>query len=182
MDQLKPYLQVKTVEGEEASVRAYFSVGCPHSKAYLQFFKNLSRTLPTNKSFRFTPLINKADGLSFAMAFLAVERNYPAYVENFVEASLIGVQEKGLSTLKWAALDRIARAAGLPIPLAALVHKQWNELQPLLERLLTLQKALAITNTPAVAVAGTYIVTPEFTGGDSAMFSQLVNGLISMAR
>jgi hypothetical protein len=41
---------------------------------------------------------------------------------------------------------------------------------------------LAVTNAPTVAAAGTYLVTPEFTAGDAAMFSQLVNGLISMAR
>jgi thiol:disulfide interchange protein DsbA len=41
---------------------------------------------------------------------------------------------------------------------------------------------LQVQNTPAVAVAGTYVVTPEFTKGDAALFSQLVNGIISMAR
>jgi protein dithiol oxidoreductase (disulfide-forming) len=36
-------------------------------------------------------------------------------------------------------------------------------------------------NTPSVAVTGTYVVTPEFTAGDSAQFSTLVNAVISMA-
>jgi len=31
-----------------------------------------------------------------------------------------------------------------------------------------------------VSVAGTYIVTPEFTGGDTNQFSTLVNAVISM--
>jgi hypothetical protein len=51
-----------------------------------------------------------------------------------------------------------------------------------LERALQVQSDLAVTNTPTVSVAGTYLVTPEFTAGDAAMFSRLVNGLISMAR
>lgn len=182
MDQLKPYLQVKTIPGEETTVRVFFSVGCAHSRSYLQFFKNLSRTLPTDKAFRFTPLVNKADGIAYAMSFLCVEQNHPRYVENFVEASLIGVQDRGLSTLKWSGLDRIAQAAQIPTSVPKLVQQQWEPLRQRLGSLLLLQKALAVTNTPAVAVAGTYIVTPEFTGGDAAMFSQLVNGLISMAR
>ncbi|WP_162600623.1 hypothetical protein [Massilia sp. WG5] len=37
-DQLRPYLQVKTVEGDEFRVRAFFSPSCSFSKQYLPFF------------------------------------------------------------------------------------------------------------------------------------------------
>jgi hypothetical protein len=63
-----------------------------------------------------------------------------------------------------------------------LISQHEKELTIDLKNLIQLQKQLEITNTPAVAVAGTYIVTPEFTQGDVGMFSQLVNSLISMAR
>lgn len=181
-DQFKPYIQVKTVAGEERTVRAYFSPGCQYSKMYFQFFKNLAATLPETKTFSYTPLVNKADGLTYAVAFLAVQRYYPAYVPNFVEASLIGVQDKGISTLSWAGIDRIGRAAHVPVSVPVLVHQHRKELSGDLARYEVIQNRLGITNTPSVAVAGTYIVTPEFTQGDAAMFSQLVNAIISMAR
>lgn len=181
-DQYKPYLQVKTVAGDEHMVRAFFSPSCPYSKFYFQFFKNLSATLPESKTFAFTPLVNKGDGVAYAVSFLAVQRYYPAYLPNYVEASLVGVQDKGISTLSWAGIDRIGRAARLPVPVSRLTYRHEKELTIDLKNLIKLQKQLEITNTPAVAVAGTYIVTPEFTQGDVAMFSQLVNGLISMAR
>ncbi len=181
-DQFKPYLQVKTVAGDEHMVRAFFSPSCPYSKLYFQFFKNLSATLPETKTFAFTPLVNKGDGIAYAVSFLAVQRYYPAYLPNYVEASLVGVQDKGISTLSWAGIDRIGRAARLPVPVSRLTYRHEKELTIDLKNLIQLQKQLEITNTPAVAVAGTYIVTPEFTQGDVAMFSQLVNGLISMAR
>jgi hypothetical protein len=181
-EQFKPYTQVKTVAGDEHMVRAFFSPSCPYSKMYFQFFRNLSATLPESKTFAFTPLVNKGDGVAYAAAFLAVQRYYPNYVSNFVEASLIGVQDKGVSTLSWAGIDRIGRAAHIPVPVSRLTYQHKKELIADLKSLTLLQKRLEITNTPAVAVAGTYVVTPEYTQGDAAMFSQLVNGLISMAR
>jgi hypothetical protein len=182
MEQLKPYLQVKPVAGDEETVRVFFSPSCPFSRNYLQFFKNLEGTLPKEKTFSFTPLVNKADGIQFALSYLAVQKYYPAYVHNFIEASFIGVQDKGMSTANWAGIDRIGRAAHVPVSVPELVQAHAGTLTESLQSLLVLQKSLEITNTPAVSVAGTYIVTPEFTGGDAALFSQLVNGIISMAR
>jgi protein-disulfide isomerase len=182
MEQLKPYLQVKPVAGDEETVRVFFSPSCPFSRNYFQFFKNLEATLPKEKTFSFTPLVNKADGIQFALSYLAVQKYYPAYVHNFIEASFIGVQDKGMSTANWAGIDRIGRAAHVPVSVPELVQAHSGTLKESLQSLLVLQKSLEVTNTPAVSVAGTYIVTPEFTGGDAAMFSQLVNGIISMAR
>lgn len=182
VDQLKPYMQVKTVAGDERMVRAFFSPGCSYSRTYFQFFKNLQATLPEGKTFAFTPVVNKADGLSYALSFLSVQNFHPSYLNNFIEASLVGVQDKGISTLSWRGIERIGRAAGVPGSVPQLVRSNEKPLRVALGGLIDLQHALGITNTPAVSVAGTYIVTPEFTAGDAAMFSQLVNGLISMAR
>ena len=179
-DQLKPYLQVKTVEGDEFRVRAFFSPSCSFSKQYFPFFVNLSKTLPEDKQFAFTPVVNKADGLSYAFAFAAVQRFYPRYVSNVVQASLQGVQDMGLSTRSWFGIERIGRAAGVPVPLARLVQDNLPALRPDVDQLIQLQSRLKITNTPSVAVAGTYIVTPEFTGGNSDQFSTLVNAVVSM--
>jgi thiol-disulfide isomerase/thioredoxin len=181
-EQFKPYLQVKTVAGDERMVRVYFSPSCPYSKMYLQFFKNLAATLPESKVFAFTPLINAADGISYSASFVAIKRYYPNYIINYVEASLLGVQDRNLNTLKWADIDTIGRAAHIPVPVSRLTWQHLDEVKKDLLKLQDIQKKLEITNTPAVAVAGTYVVTPEFTQGDVPMYSQLVNGVISMAR
>lgn len=180
-DQLRPYLQVKTVEGDEFRVRAFFSPNCGFSKQYLPFFLNLAGTLPRDQQFAFTPVVNKADGLTYAFAFAAVQRFYPRYVNNFVEASLRGAQDMGLSTRSWIGIERIARAAGIPVPMGRLVEDNLPVLTQDVERLIALRAKLKITNTPSVSVGGTYIVTPEFTAGDSGQFSTLVNAVISMA-
>lgn len=182
MEKLKPYLEVKPVQGDEETVRVFFSPGCQFSRSYFQFFKNLEATLPAGKTFLFTPLVNKADGIEFALSFLAVQKYYPAFLHNFIEASFIGVQDKGIATRNWAGIDRIGMAAHVPASVPLLVAQHRAELTNALEGLLIKQKALKITNTPSVTVGGTYVVTPEFTNGDAQMFSQLVNGIISMAR
>lgn len=179
-DQLRPYLQVKTVEGDEFRVRAFFSPSCSFSKQYLAFFLNLSNTLPQDKQFAFTPVVNKADGLTYAFAFAAVQRFYPRHVNNFVEASLRGVQDMGLSTRNWVGIERIGKAAGIPVPMGRLVEDNLPVLTNDVEQLMTLRSKLKITNTPSVSIAGTYIVTPEFTGGDTNQFSTLVNAVVSM--
>lgn len=178
--QMHPYLQVKPVPGDTDTIRAFFSPSCQYSRSYFQFFKNLAATLPAGKSFAFTPLVNKGDGISYALSFYAVQKYYPAYLNNFVEASLVGVQDRGLSTRNWAGIERIGAAAHIPVSVPALVRQHGEELQGQVARVIELQKALGITNTPSVSVAGTYIVTPEFTNGDAEMFSLLVNGVISM--
>ena len=181
LEQMKPYLQVKTVAGDEFIVRAFFSPTCNFSKQYFPFFKNLSRTLPQGETFEFTPLINKLDGYPYPFAFFAVQRYYPKYLANFIEASFTGVQELGLSPKNWAAIERISQAAKIPVSVPKLVKEHYQELQVDVELAIERQAKLKITNTPTISVAGTYTVTPEFTGGDADQFSNLVNGLISMA-
>jgi hypothetical protein len=177
---LNPYIQVKTVEGDEYIVRAFFSPACSYSREYFPFFVNLSKTLPAGQTFAFTPLVNKGDGMGYAMSFLAVKRFYPQYVQNFVEASLKGTQDIGLSPRNWAAIDRMGQAAHIPVSVPRLVNDNKEVLHKDLDDLIRLQSGLKITNTPSVSVAGTYIVTPEFTMGDVGQFSALVNGVISM--
>lgn len=180
-EQLNPYIQVKTVPGDEFTVRAFFSPACPFSKQYAPMFRNLANTLPTGQHFEYTPLVNKGDGIAFPMAFYAIRRYYPQYIPNFIEASMKGVQELGLSVKNWAAIEKIARAAHVPVSVPQLVSQHWDELQKEVDVAILRQRDLKITNTPTISVAGTYTVTPEFTGGDAEQFSRLVNGVISMA-
>ena len=178
--ELKPYIEVPPVAGDERVVRVFFSANCAYSRQYFQFFRNLEATLPKNRQFAFSPLINRADGLNYALAFEAVRQAYPRYVDEFVEASLLGAQDHGLHTASWPGIEQIGRAAHVPSSVPHLVADRRGDVAAAVARALVRQKALKITNTPSVSVAGTYIVTPEFTQGDAHLFSQLINGLITM--
>lgn len=178
--ELKPYVEVPPVAGDETVVRVFFSPNCAYSRQYFQFFRNLEATLPKNRQFIFSPVVNRGDGLSYALAFEAVRLGYPRYLDNFVDASLQGAQEHGLRTATWAGIDRIGRAAHIPESVPRLVAARRHDVDQAVAKAIVRQKALKITNTPSVSVAGTYIVTPELTNGDAHMFSQLINGLITM--
>lgn len=181
-DEFKPYFEVKPIVGEEDMVRVYYSPSCVFSKQYFSFFKNLQMTLPENKRFAFTPLINRSDGTAYALAYSALTLTYPKYVNNFVQASLEGVQERGQTVRNWPGIDRIARAAQIPVSLPELTNANLQAALAEANRLIQIQSRFGVKNTPAVAVAGTYWVTPEITSGDSAQFSQLVNAIISMTQ
>ena len=178
--ELKPYLEVPPVAGDETMVRVFFSPNCAYSKQYFQFFKNLEATLPKNRQFAFSPLINRGDGLTYALAFEAVRQAYPRHVDTFVDASLQGAQDHGFHTTSWAGVDLIGKAAHIPTSVPRLVADHRRDVEVAVAKAIVRQKGLKITNTPSVSVAGTYIVTPEFTNGDPRLFSQLINGLITM--
>lgn len=115
------------------------------------------------------------------MAFAAVQRYYPNFVQNFVEASLVGVVDRKIPPTSWAGLEQIGKASRLPVSLAKLTAQNEAQVIEDVSFLVTLRHNLQIINTPAIAVVGTYVVTPEFTNGDAQLFSQLTNAVISMA-
>ncbi len=180
-ENLRPYIQVKPVDGEQGVVRGFFSPSCRFSRQYLHFFRNLASTLPANRKFVYTPVVNKLDGMTYAMSFYAVELYYPAYVPNYVAASMQGVQDLGLNIKKWSVIDKIGLAAHVPVPVSGLVNAHLPQIEEEIRHMITVQSRLSITNTPSIAVDGTYIITPEFTRGDSELFSKLTNALISMS-
>lgn len=177
-----PWIQVKTVAGEENIVRAYFSPNCSYSKNYFSFFRNLSVSLEaqTDNKFEYSPVVSRGDGIQYSLAFAAVRRFYPKYVMNFVQASVEGAQDRMIPTNTWAGLDRIGKAANIPVPISKLVMENNAILKKDVLRMIVLQSDEKITNTPSVAVNGTYIVTPEFVNnGDPAQFSMLINAVVS---
>jgi protein-disulfide isomerase len=178
----KPYLQVSPVASEENTVRVFFSPNCPYSYNYFNFFTNLSKTLPSELRFELTPLPNKRDSAQYALAFLAIRRYLPRFINEFTKSSFQLIQEDGLSSKSWSTIEKISKQSKIELSLPQLVLKQKSTLTQDLIDLIELSKKLEVTNTPSVAVAGTYTVTPEFvTGADPNLFNQLVNGVISMA-
>lgn len=181
-DGMKPYIQVSPIREDLDVIRVYYTPECTFSRAYLPFFANLSKTLPKGRVFIYSDVVNHRDTTSYALACAAVRRNFPNYMNNFVEASMIGAQDRGLELRAWSAIDQVGRAARIPKPISRVVWEQKSPLQEDVLAAIDLQAHYKITNTPSVAVAGTYIVNPEIAMGDMEMFSSLLNAVISMSR
>jgi hypothetical protein len=180
--QIRPFLQVPTIVKEENTVRVFFSPNCPYSYNYFNFFLNLSKSLPKELKFELSPLPNKRDGVEYALAFLAIRRFMPEHTSEFTKSSFKVFQDLGLNSKNWSAIERVTRASNIEVNLPSLVLARKAVLINDLSALIQLTKELRVTNTPCVAVVGTYTVTPEYvSGADPALFNQLVNGVISMA-
>ena len=180
--QIKPYLQVPFIASEESTVRVFFSPNCPYSANNFDFFSNLSKTLPKELRFELSVLPNTKDSAVYALSYLAIRRYYPRNLKLFVQASFKACQEMGLSSKSWSVIQRLGTVSHIPVNVPALVLNNKSVLTQDLTDLINLCKALKVTNTPCVAVDGTYTVTPEFVNGaDPAIFNQLVNSIISMA-
>jgi len=186
---IKPYLQVPSYKPDANVVRIFFSPTCPYSRQYLSFFKNLESSLnsKTAKESIFTPTTNLSDGIEYAMAFAAVRRFHSRYAQNFIDASMIAAQEKNINVFNFRGINIIASAVGfgrtkqLPESLITLIAKNKALLYLDVQDYQAAQKALQIIGTPSVSVAGTYVVSPEFTMGDPERFSELINAVISMS-
>lgn len=180
--EIKPYLEVKPVNGESRTVRMYYATFCPYSQQYLNFFKNLALTgqEATHMQFEITPVLNQKDGMNYALAYASVRRYYPNKIFQFVRASIVARQNGGQDPSQWRDIDAIGKSIGIPERISMVIHKNKEVLAKDVLRLSVVQQDLKITNTPSIAVAGMYIATPEITGGRGEDFSKLVNGLISM--
>lgn len=177
---LKPYLEVKPYPGESKIIRVFFSPSCPFSRQYMAFFMNLAASLPASRSLVLTPLINHKDGITYALAFETVRLLWPKRLPEFVEASFKAVQDQGLDTSQWSGVSSLSKFSNFAGMLEE-VKKHRQEVEVTCTSLIALQAHLRITNTPAVAVVGTYVATPEFTQGNPEMFSSLINAIISMS-
>jgi protein-disulfide isomerase len=180
--QIKPFLQVPTIASEENTVRVFFSPNCPYSASYFDFFVNLANTLPQEIRYELSALPNTKDSAAYALTYLAVRRFYPNNLKQFVQNSFKLFQNQGLSSKNWSVLQRLGTMSRIPVNLPAFVLVNKSILSKDLTELIDLCRSLRVTNTPCVAVDGTYTVTPEFVpGADPGMFNQLVNSIISMS-
>lgn len=182
LDGMKPYVQVEPLKEDLEVVRVYFTPECTFSRSYLPFFSNLKKTLPPNRKFVYSDVVNHRDGAVYALASATVRKVFPNYVNNFVEASMIAVQDKGLPVRSWQVIDQIGKAAQIPMPLSRAVWEQKQLMQAEVIEAVRMQNHYKISNTPSVAVAGTYVVNPEIAMGDMEMFSNLLNAVISMTQ
>ena len=100
--------------------------------------------------------------------------------------SMTAFQDKHINVYGWAGIETVGAAVGfgkskqMPESLPLLVSKNKVILYKDVQEYQVAQKALQIIGTPSVAVAGTYVVSPEFTLGDADRFSELINAVVSM--
>lgn len=171
-----PYREVK-VSGDYNRVIFFFDFNCPICRDVHYRIFNWGRSLP--KSVQFEPLLVCPPTTEYMMALRAwyiVAKLSPEKIDQFADAVYTQVQDNGkrLDTADiW--LTVVAKL-GIPNQF----FDEWKKFDTsLIRRAGGKYYGYDITATPALAIAGRYLITPDNTNGDMALFLQLANGLVS---
>jgi hypothetical protein len=186
-----PYFQVPTVDQDYQTVRLYYATFCPYSKSFLPFFKNLARTGSqlTKLNFEPTPVVNREDGMGYAITYAAVRRFHHDRVWDFFEQSLIATQDKNMNMKSLEDIKKVLTSSGInPEKLRQEIIKNQKDLAKDVDWMIYAQDVYMLTNkkdprstvTPTVVIAGTYVTNPSFANGASSTFESIINALISM--
>ena len=170
----RPYIELAPPISEDLQkVLTFFSFSCPFCRLQHDAIANWATGLPTKYlQHEFVPVVTDKQTMTAAIIYYAARRQYPKPrdLQAFMGRAYMAIQDgnKSMTDPKtWVPL--LAR------PFAANDHK--TDVIAAAKRLVDYQ----ITNTPSIAMAGRYVITPEIVNGRTDTFIQLANGVASMA-
>ena len=171
-----PYKEVTLQSKDASKVIVFFSFGCSVCASYDQGLMRWSQTMPAGWSVEFIPVAVPDKGnYMAARAFYAVQDADPARLRAFMSAAYAQIHEGGMemeNPQTWSKAVAAAKVQGFETAWA-------NVTQARLETAFAKLLAYGVDATPSLAIGGRYIITPDDVQGDSNMFYQLANGMVS---
>lgn len=187
----KPYtLITPPVTEDREQVRGFFSYACPHCRQYHNGLSQWGRSLPPPLSYIPTPIVTDPGDDNQILAVygrLICAAVAPEKVSAYdvLAFELIGQGTDGAGYSVTLTPQRILRELsqlGIPTPaIQAYVGNARNmkSLEQAIASSVEVIKRYGIMVTPAVAIMGKLLVTPDNANGNPQQFVQLLNGLIS---
>lgn len=132
--------------------------------------------MPPGWSAEFLPVAvpDKANYIA-ARAFFAVLDADPARLDAFMSAAYTLIQQNGMpmeSPDTWTKAVAISNVQGF--------NEAWhNVTQQRLEKAFAKLLTYGVDATPSMVINGKYVITPDDVSGDSALYMNLANGMIS---
>ncbi|MBC2693372.1 thioredoxin domain-containing protein [Pseudomonas sp. MBT-1] len=171
-----PYREVTVQTQDARKVFVFFSFSCPVCATYDQVLSRWSQTMPAGWSAEFIPVAVPDKGnYMAARAFYAVQDADPARLPAFMSAAYAQIHEGGMemeNPQTWAKAVAAAKVQGF--------EKAWvNVTQARLESAFAKLLTYGVDATPSLAIGGRYVINPDSVMGDSGMFIQLANGMVS---
>ncbi|RMD70267.1 MAG: thiol:disulfide interchange protein DsbA/DsbL [Gammaproteobacteria bacterium] len=173
-----PYTEVEPHPGDAHRVYLFFAFHCPFCRERHALFERWGESLPEPFVFEAVPVLALKEDIPLARAYYAASMADPEKLPLFVELLYEAVIEHGLSPDE-EALFGLAREAGIPGEAFSTAWKSREGMEKLI-RARYLLESYPVTSTPALAIAGRYVLSPEHTRGDYGLFFKVANGLISM--
>lgn len=172
--EIRPYREVGPFPEDDGGVGIFFDFACGHCRNYHSMMTGWAATLPHKYlRARFVPVVANKDDIVAAAAFYAYEQKVkgnPVAMADFLSRGYTEVQENRQSKGDGRMWRRLANG---PMSAGEEVRR----------RVVAAGDALVkykITHTPALAISGRYVITPDDAGGSPQMFLQLMNGVASM--
>lgn len=186
----KPYQLISpVVSGDKNRIRFFFSYDCSYCRSYHNGLMQWGVSLPKPFVFDATPVITSIDNnnLPFAVygrlvAQALAPKNVAAY--DFMMYSLIqGDAEAGIPPKQIISLDDVFRTlvkSGVDFKaMQDFLKTKGDAIQKQIPEHGLLLKTYGLTVTPAVALVGRYMVSPDNANGNPQQFLLLLNGLVS---
>ncbi|MCE0756877.1 MULTISPECIES: thiol:disulfide interchange protein DsbA/DsbL [Pseudomonas] len=171
-----PYREVSAQAEDSHKVVVFFSFACPVCASYDQTFSRWAKTLPPGWSAEFLPVAVPDKGNYIAArAFFAVQDADPSRLAAFMSAAYTLIQQNGMTMEDpgtWSRAVAMADVQGF--------NEAWhNVTQQRLERAFAKLLTYGVDATPSMVISGKYVITPDDVSGDSALYMNLANGMIS---
>lgn len=178
----KPYTELaKKISGDTRAVKVFFQYTCPFCANYFSGIDGWGKTLPPSWKFEWVPVVASTSKEEFiaAMAYYAALQTDPQKISLFslhAYDAIISQRKLVSDPNTWIGVCR-----------ACQMHEQvfinaFKKVAPSVIQAAAKDCArYRISETPSVAIGGSYVITPNNTNGNAELFYQLLNGMVSKA-
>jgi len=168
--------------GDARLCRVFISLTCPYCAQYHEALWSWSRSLPAGWGAEFIPvLVQGQDSFIQAKAIAAASKADPSKLGEFLRSAYYALQQQKLPTAQESTWKGIVSASGYDMEVYSAAWRALPSDYDLVNPIVEAQSHYGISVTPTVVVGGTYLVTPDDTHGNQALFMQLLNALVSKA-
>jgi thiol:disulfide interchange protein DsbA len=173
-----PYREAGPFEKDRERVYLLFAVTCPFCRVQHALLAGWGATLPPPFAFEAVPLVAGTVDIPFARGYYAAAHAEPGRLALFVSALYVLVQDRQADPGAEQTYRRAAAEAGIELQAFGTAWDSAETLRAILHAR-RIYLAYDPDATPALAIAGRYLLTAERTHGDYAVLLQLANGLLS---
>lgn len=172
----EPFREVSLQREDEKAALIFFDFNCQVCAGYHEGLMAWAASLPHPWRASFVPVaVPTKESVISSRAFFAAAKANPAKIGAFMSSVYRRVHAGGMKVTDRTTWKAAAADVGIRDFDAAVAGTSKHQLEAAMAKLL----AYRVNSTPTLAIGGRFIITPDNTNGDSNLFFQLANGMVS---
>lgn len=179
-----PWREVTPLPGgeDERTCLIFISLACPFCAQYHSALWNWANSMPAGWRADFLPvLVQGMDSFIQLKAVRAATLADPQRLGDFLRSAYYAIQQQAMPTNSEDTWLSIVSASGYDMQAYSTAWQSLSDDRALIDPIVQKQTQYGVEATPSVVVAGKYVVTPDSTNGNEALFTQLLNAMVSKA-